>query len=845
MPLILAIDPDKRQSTQLASLVKTELQAELVQRGTVAEAVDALKGRVPDLVLTSSLDLAARRCGARRRTCASSGPPGPTCRRSPFRCSGSSAPQRAKGVLAALRREKPQPAMTDGCAPDVFAEQIRQYLATAEEQKVAAATMAQVHATAPASPAPIETDAYLYEAGRQPGLEASMEPALVEAAGISVAPPAAIAEPFAEFEEPVPSHEAPRQAFEAWPAPEAPAIASETYIRRPSTTPPWSNRVPSWSRFRRACPAAGAGAEVVAVAEPPAFDDIAVAAAVEVEPDVLVADEPAGLPLSQLLQFVSDSQPRAARTSAPPVAPLEPVAAVPAGPVAPVEELWSGEPVIAADEPWPAEPVALIDPLAARAADPAIVEPSHSAELVTAAARTDDFGELLLDPVAAQALDELSRLAPAASLADGIPAEAPVPVVEMKSFESLDSIANQLAAGPGPKDDNLNDLASLFAATPAPRRPEPLGATFEAPRPAAETPGFESLFATPAPAASAAPIAVPGIDPSLFAGPSAHAVTADPPAHAPLAEPVSVESLFVPRAAEYAEIAAAPVTFGSPTRFSQEPASPSPSRSPTRFSRLPSPSRSPTRFSSNPHSPRRRFQSRRFRSRSPNPNRWRRYRCTTSLCALKRYSQTPPCRKPCWRSSSCRNPSRPSSRLRVPRPSCSSRSRRSLTPEPAVAVQTEANAVAWEFDEEIALDVDGVRRAGRGTGGGSRGWPSDTRFSFTFVDELRRRVERFRGAGRGHGGGGLHGFHARRQHGVGSPPRRNPAANPAEAAARGPDPRRRSAVDDRRRRAEGQPRLDGRRGVRARCPPRRPQARQAEEGTRRRPRQPRPPQSRP
>ena len=43
-----------------------------------------------------------------------------------------------------------------------------------------------------------------------------------------------------------------------------------------------------------------------------------------------------------------------------------------------------------------------------------------------------------------------------------------------------------------------------------------------------------------------------------------------------------------------------------------------------------------------------------------------------------------------------------------------------VTPEPAVAVQAEANAVAEEFDEEIALDVDAFDDAGRGTGGGSR-----------------------------------------------------------------------------------------------------------------------------
>jgi len=726
MPLILAIDHDKRQSTQLASLVKTQLRAELVQRGTVAEAVEALKGRVPDLVLTSSL-LSPRDDAALAAHLRELGAAAAHVQTVTIPLLGSSAPQRAKGVLAALRREKPQPAMTDGCAPDVFAEQIRQYLATAEEQKVAAATMAQAYAAAPASPAPIETDAYLYEAGRQTDLDAFMEPALAEAPGIGVAPPAAIAEPFAAYEDQVASHEATLQAFEAWPAPQAPAIANETYIAATVDDDALvESSACSEPIFVEPAPLPEPEPEVVAVAEPPAFDDIAVAAAVEVEPDVLVADEPAGLPLSQLLQLVSDSRPRAARTSAPPVAPLEPVAAVPAGPVVSVEEPWPGEPIVAAEEPWPAEPVALIDPLAALAADPAIVEPSDGAEPGTPAVRTDDFGELSLDPVAAQALEELSRLAPAASLADGIPAEAPVPVVEMKSFQSLDSIANELAAGPGPKYDNLDDLASLFAAAPAPRRPDP-GAAFGVARPAAETHAFESLFATPAPAASAAPIAVPGIDPSLFAAPSAHAVTADPPAHAPLAEPASIESLFVPLAAEYTELAAAPVTFEEPVHAAapmaetvlREPVLPEPiieEALPDTFTPVLSVEAIPVE--------------------TPQPE---------AVAATPEYDEPVlpeavledatlpdallaefelPEREPAFAEAAAPEPA-----LFEPIPAVA-------TPEPAVAVQAKTDAVAAEFDEEIAIDVDGFDMPAVAPAPAAAAGPPDTRFSFTFVESF-------------------------------------------------------------------------------------------------------------
>src|SRR5713101_9660568 len=54
MPLILAIEPDRRQASQLKKLVKS-VGAELVLADTTERALDAIGNRVPDLVLVPTL----------------------------------------------------------------------------------------------------------------------------------------------------------------------------------------------------------------------------------------------------------------------------------------------------------------------------------------------------------------------------------------------------------------------------------------------------------------------------------------------------------------------------------------------------------------------------------------------------------------------------------------------------------------------------------------------------------------------------------------------------------------------------------------------------------------------
>src|SRR5262245_40957419 len=55
MPLILAIEPDRKQASKVAALAKNKLHAEIVSGDTTQHAVQALAGRVPDLILTSLL----------------------------------------------------------------------------------------------------------------------------------------------------------------------------------------------------------------------------------------------------------------------------------------------------------------------------------------------------------------------------------------------------------------------------------------------------------------------------------------------------------------------------------------------------------------------------------------------------------------------------------------------------------------------------------------------------------------------------------------------------------------------------------------------------------------------
>src|SRR3970040_3076979 len=55
MPIILAIEPDRRQAAHLTALVHRRVKAELILVPTTEGALDAIGNRVPDLVLVPAL----------------------------------------------------------------------------------------------------------------------------------------------------------------------------------------------------------------------------------------------------------------------------------------------------------------------------------------------------------------------------------------------------------------------------------------------------------------------------------------------------------------------------------------------------------------------------------------------------------------------------------------------------------------------------------------------------------------------------------------------------------------------------------------------------------------------
>lgn len=137
MPLILAIEPNKTQSQQIATLVKHHLkEAELVSAADAEGALKALGDRIPDLVLTPALlaprDDAAltdhlRQLGAAGSHIHSLAVPIIATAKTRMRDVGS-------GLLG-RRRDRGDGDSSVGCDPAVFAEQIKVYLDRAARER--------------------------------------------------------------------------------------------------------------------------------------------------------------------------------------------------------------------------------------------------------------------------------------------------------------------------------------------------------------------------------------------------------------------------------------------------------------------------------------------------------------------------------------------------------------------------------------------------------------------------------------------------------------------------------------------------------------------------------------
>jgi hypothetical protein len=150
MPLILAIDSDRRQSEQLAALMRSRLKVELVQATSAGEGLHALHDRVPDLILTSPLlspfddgvlDEYLRELGTQAAHVQTV--------RIPVLSAVSKPSARS---LFTLRRKKTPSTTPDGCDPKMFADEIAQYLARAQERRAAKTAPPAPVANADAAP---------------------------------------------------------------------------------------------------------------------------------------------------------------------------------------------------------------------------------------------------------------------------------------------------------------------------------------------------------------------------------------------------------------------------------------------------------------------------------------------------------------------------------------------------------------------------------------------------------------------------------------------------------------------------------------------------------------------
>lgn len=142
MSLILAIEPDRRQASQLTTLAHGPLNVELVVGDTTERAFQALGPRVPDLVLTSQLlspkDETA--LAERLRELDAAGAHVQTLVIPVLGSEEGGKKRSVGGLFGRLRRSAGQDKASEGCDPAVFGTQITEYLERAATERAALAT---------------------------------------------------------------------------------------------------------------------------------------------------------------------------------------------------------------------------------------------------------------------------------------------------------------------------------------------------------------------------------------------------------------------------------------------------------------------------------------------------------------------------------------------------------------------------------------------------------------------------------------------------------------------------------------------------------------------------------
>ena len=159
MPLILAIEPDRRQASRVAAIAKNRLHAEIVSADTTEHGIEALKGRVPDLILTSLL-LSPKDDAALSDWLRASDEAGAHVQTLVIPVLGTSSQSSGGGLFSRLTSRSKDDDAPGGCDPEMFANQIREYLDRAAEERRTAAEDLELAAKSPIplGPAPQSAD---------------------------------------------------------------------------------------------------------------------------------------------------------------------------------------------------------------------------------------------------------------------------------------------------------------------------------------------------------------------------------------------------------------------------------------------------------------------------------------------------------------------------------------------------------------------------------------------------------------------------------------------------------------------------------------------------------------
>jgi len=150
MPLILAVEPDPRQASRLAVVLRGRHNTDVVMATSAETALAAMDGRVPDVLLTSQLLLPQDE----QRLADWLKELGPVAGHVqaltiPILATSEKKVAEQRGLLSGLRRRAENPG-SQGCEPKIFAEHVATYL---EQGQVGRMEMGNV-APEPVAPEP-------------------------------------------------------------------------------------------------------------------------------------------------------------------------------------------------------------------------------------------------------------------------------------------------------------------------------------------------------------------------------------------------------------------------------------------------------------------------------------------------------------------------------------------------------------------------------------------------------------------------------------------------------------------------------------------------------------------